>query len=172
MAKSARMYQRRFGVGLVDDEVIQVKLSRFLNAYEPDILVNQANTATHIIYAQANDLRELRKKIWSTISNTWKWPQPWRPSSSTKEKMSALRNYRSRDNMPIWVGISLVFSCCRYPLVWFRVNEIRHLGVLAFYSHHCSDWVGLCHDGNNPWLFWKPFFGDGERYSDALSAGS
>jgi putative membrane protein len=61
MAKTAKRYQRRFGVGLVDDEVTQVELSRFLPKGEYDELINRTNTATQIINAQSKELKELRR---------------------------------------------------------------------------------------------------------------
>lgn len=62
MTRSAKRYQRLFGVGLVDDEVTQVELTKFLPTKEYKELIQQANTATHIINAQANDLKDLRKR--------------------------------------------------------------------------------------------------------------
>lgn len=60
-ARLARHYQKKFGVGLVDDEVTRTELSKFLPAEEHDRLVANVNTATQIINEQSRDLRELRR---------------------------------------------------------------------------------------------------------------
>lgn len=62
MTRSARFYQRQYGVGLVDDEVTRVELNQFLKPEEHDRLVNAANTATQIINEQSRHLKELREQ--------------------------------------------------------------------------------------------------------------
>jgi len=59
--RTAEMYQKKFGVGLVDDEVTKIELSHFLPHEEHDRLVAYKNTATQIINEQSRDLRELRE---------------------------------------------------------------------------------------------------------------
>ncbi|WP_027391455.1 bestrophin family protein [Aquimarina latercula] len=61
-AKTARMYQKKFGVGLVDDEVTRIELKQFLPKEEHDRLVANVNTATQIINEQSRDLKALRKQ--------------------------------------------------------------------------------------------------------------
>ena len=61
LARAARFYQQKFGVGLVDDEVTKIELKHYLQPSEYDRLVAAVNTATQIINEQARDLRELRK---------------------------------------------------------------------------------------------------------------
>ncbi len=54
-------YQRKkFGVGLVDDEVTRTELKLFLPETEHDRLVSNVNTATQIINEQSRDLTKLR----------------------------------------------------------------------------------------------------------------
>lgn len=60
-ARLARHYQKKYGVGLVDDEVTRTELSSFLPGDEHDRLVAHVNTATQIINEQSRDLRELRR---------------------------------------------------------------------------------------------------------------
>ena len=62
IGRTAEMYQRRFGVGLVDDEVTRTELQQFLPADEHDRLIGNVNTATQIINEQSRDLRDLRAK--------------------------------------------------------------------------------------------------------------
>ncbi|MCB0706992.1 MAG: hypothetical protein KDC34_16870 [Saprospiraceae bacterium] len=60
-ARTAELYQEKFGIGLIDDEVTRRELKQFLPPSEYDQLVASVNTATQIINAQSRDLRELRK---------------------------------------------------------------------------------------------------------------
>lgn len=61
MTWSARRYQKKFGVGLVADEVTEIELTRFLPKDEYDRLVNNVNTATQIINEQNRELTKLRE---------------------------------------------------------------------------------------------------------------
>ena len=61
-AKYAKMYQDKFGVGLVDDEITRTELQHFLPAAEHDRLVGYVNTATQIINEQSRDLVQLRER--------------------------------------------------------------------------------------------------------------
>lgn len=60
--KVARMYQEKFGVGLVADEATKANLECFLPKDEHDRLINYKNTATQIINEQARDIQTLREK--------------------------------------------------------------------------------------------------------------
>ncbi|WP_435578922.1 bestrophin family protein [Gilvibacter sp.] len=62
VAKRARYYQRKFGVGLVDDEYTRTELKHFLPPEEHDRLVANVNTATQIINEQSRDLQKLREQ--------------------------------------------------------------------------------------------------------------
>ncbi|MFK8056314.1 MAG: bestrophin family protein [Saprospiraceae bacterium] len=59
--RTARYYQKKFGVGLVDDEVTRSELSQFLPTNEYDRLVGNVNTASQIINEQSRDLKSLRE---------------------------------------------------------------------------------------------------------------
>lgn len=61
-AKYARIYQRRFGVGLIDDEITKTELKHFLPSIEHDRLIGSVNTATQIINEQSRDLAKLREQ--------------------------------------------------------------------------------------------------------------
>ena len=60
--RTAAYYQKKFGVGMLDDEVTKIELRHFLPDDEHDRLVGNVNTATQIINEQSRDLRELRKE--------------------------------------------------------------------------------------------------------------
>ncbi|MFY0687442.1 MAG: hypothetical protein JXQ90_09765 [Cyclobacteriaceae bacterium] len=62
VGKYARKRQKKFGVGMVDDEVSKTELHRYLPKEEYEHLIGYANTATQIIDHQSQDLKELREK--------------------------------------------------------------------------------------------------------------
>lgn len=62
MGKTARYYQEKFGVGLIDDEVTRSELKHFLPPDEYDRLVANVNTATQIVNEQSRDLKKLREE--------------------------------------------------------------------------------------------------------------
>ena len=62
VAKQARFYQDKYGVGLRGDEVTRTELKLFLPPEEHDRLINHVNTATQIINEQSRDLADLRSK--------------------------------------------------------------------------------------------------------------
>lgn len=61
LARTAEVYQNRFGIGLVDDEVTKIELKQFLPEGEFDRLVGNVNSATQIINEQSRDLAKLRE---------------------------------------------------------------------------------------------------------------
>lgn len=58
---AAKRYQKKFGIGLVADEVTQTELKNFLPNDEHDRLVSNVNTATQIINEQSRDLTKMRE---------------------------------------------------------------------------------------------------------------
>ncbi len=54
--------QKKFGIGLVQDEVTEIELKNFLPADEYDRLIGHVNTATQIINEQNRELTKLRKQ--------------------------------------------------------------------------------------------------------------
>lgn len=60
-ARAARYYQKKFGIGLIDDEITRTELKQFLPEKEHDRLVGHVNTATQIINEQSRDLSQLRE---------------------------------------------------------------------------------------------------------------
>ncbi|WP_394750210.1 bestrophin family protein [Spongiimicrobium salis] len=61
-ARTARKYQKKFGIGLIDDDVTRTELQSFLPKEEYQRLINHANTAAQIINEQSRDLRGLREQ--------------------------------------------------------------------------------------------------------------
>jgi len=62
IARTAKMYQEKFGIGLLDDEITRTELKLFLPESEHDRLVANVNTATQIINEQSRDLTILREQ--------------------------------------------------------------------------------------------------------------
>jgi len=62
VARQAKMYQKKFGIGLVDDEITRTELKNFLPQKEHDRLIANVNTATQIINEQSQDIQQLREK--------------------------------------------------------------------------------------------------------------
>lgn len=62
VGKWASRNQRKFGLGLVDDQIASTELKLFLPENEYDRLINHANTATQIINEQSRDLATLREQ--------------------------------------------------------------------------------------------------------------
>ena len=58
----AKYYQKKFGLGLIKDEVTRIELGKFLPVSEHDRLIVNANTATQIINEQSRDLSRLREQ--------------------------------------------------------------------------------------------------------------
>ena len=62
IGRTAKYYQEKFGIGLIDDDVTRSELKLFLPENEHDRLVGYVNTATQIINEQSRDLRELKQQ--------------------------------------------------------------------------------------------------------------
>lgn len=63
IGRTAKYYQEKFGVGLIDDEVTRTNLSDYLPDDEYDRLVAHTNTATQIINEQSQELQQLRNDM-------------------------------------------------------------------------------------------------------------
>lgn len=61
VGRTAKMYQKKFGIGLIDDEITRTELKLFLPPEEHDRLIAHINTATQIINEQSRDLQQLRE---------------------------------------------------------------------------------------------------------------
>ncbi len=62
IGKEARMFQRNFGVGLVEKEVREIKMSDLLPAEDLELLRTAKNKATQIINLQSEDLKQIRRR--------------------------------------------------------------------------------------------------------------
>lgn len=62
IARTAKMYQDKFGVGLLGDDITRTELKLLLPPEEHDRLIGNVNTATQIINEQSRDLTKLREQ--------------------------------------------------------------------------------------------------------------
>lgn len=61
-AKLAHIYQKRLGIGLVNDQLTETELKYFLPKEEYDRIISYSNPATQIINEQSQELTKLRKE--------------------------------------------------------------------------------------------------------------
>ncbi|MCP4522144.1 MAG: hypothetical protein GY827_10710 [Cytophagales bacterium] len=61
VGRTAKHYQKRYGIGLVADEVTKTELKNFLSYEENENLSKYANSATQILNQQARQLAKLRE---------------------------------------------------------------------------------------------------------------
>jgi putative membrane protein len=62
IARLTRKRQKRFGVGLIDDNITEETLKKYLSEVEYERLILYKNTATQIIDQQSQELKEMRRK--------------------------------------------------------------------------------------------------------------
>lgn len=62
MTRASKKYQKRLGIGLVEEESSRTNLQLFLQKEEYERLIANANTATQIINEQCRDLYQLREQ--------------------------------------------------------------------------------------------------------------
>lgn len=60
--RAAAFYQKKFGLGLLDDDITRSELKTFIPPEEYEELIAYKNTATQIINAQSRELRTLRER--------------------------------------------------------------------------------------------------------------
>jgi putative membrane protein len=61
-ARFAKIYQEKYGVGQIDDEITKAGLQQFLDPKEHEALKLKSNTATQLINEQSRELTQLREK--------------------------------------------------------------------------------------------------------------
>lgn len=59
--RTAELYQQKFGIGLIDDDITRTELNQFIPEAEYNRLIAYHNTATQIINEQSRDLQSLRE---------------------------------------------------------------------------------------------------------------
>ena len=121
MARTAKFYQEKFGIGLVADEVTEAELKNFLPPEEYDRLISNVNTATQIINEQSRDLKKLRElgliDDFSTYGN----------GEAVIRFLCASGQMRTHQEVPVTKAVCQyeplflsVFFCSYFPLAWFQ----------------------------------------------------
>ena len=148
IGKTAKLYQKKFGIGLIDDEVTRTELYNYLPKEEHDRLINHVNTATQIINEQSRDLRSLREKgliedfrhmeLASLLKNFY----TLQGKNERIKKFPLPRQYANMSRY--FVGIFIFF------LPFSMIPELMDMGTLGLWlsiSDYGPSWLGLYNDG-------------------------
>lgn len=114
VARTAKYYQKKFGVGLVDDEVTRTELKLFLPEKEHDRLIGHANTATQIINEQSRDLKALREAHFiddfrhMEMGNVLKSFYTLQGKNERIKKFPLPRNYANISRIFVWIFVFLL----------------------------------------------------------------
>lgn len=114
VARTAKYYQKKFGVGLVDDEVTRTELKLFLPEKEYDRLIGYANTATQIINEQSRDLSKLREQDFiddfrhMEMENVLKSFYTLQGKNERIKKFPLPRNYANMSQVFVWIFVFLL----------------------------------------------------------------
>lgn len=131
VAKRAKYYQKKFGVGLVDDEYTRTELKNFLPQEEHDRLIANVNTATQIINEQSRDLRKLREQgliedfRHMEMANILKSFYTLQGKNERIKKFPLPRQYANMSRIFVWIFIFL--------LPFSMVPELLKLGEAGFW---------------------------------------
>ncbi len=131
IGRTAKYYQEKFGIGLIDDEVTRSELKNFLPANEHDRLIGYVNTATQIINEQSRDLAELRQRgliedfRHMELANMLKSFYTLQGKNERIKKFPLPRQYANMSRY--FVAIFIFF------LPFSMVPELMKLGTTGFY---------------------------------------
>jgi len=112
--KRAEYYQKKFGVGLVDDEYSRTELKNFLPKDEHDRLITNVNTATQIINEQSRDLKKLREQGFiedfrhMEMANLLKSFFSLQGKNERIKKFPLPRQYANMSRIFVWIFIFLL----------------------------------------------------------------
>ena len=129
-ARTARYYQEKFGIGLLDDEITRTELKQFLPESEHDRLIGYVNTATQIINEQSRDLRQLREQSLiddfrhMEMENLLKSFYTLQGKNERIKKFPLPRQYANMSRY--FVGIFIMF------LPFSMIPELMKMGNLGF----------------------------------------
>lgn len=126
-----RFYQKKFGIGLIDDEVTRIELKDMLPADEYYRLIGHVNTATQIINEQSRDLQQLRAE---NVIDDFRHMQlmqvlyhfyEHQGKCERIKKFPLPRQYANISNIFIWIFLML--------LPFSMIPELMHTGELGFW---------------------------------------
>lgn len=130
VAKRAKYYQKKFGIGLLDDEYTRTELTQFLPKDELERLINNVNTATQIINEQSRDLLELRQQNLiddfrhMEMGNILKSFYTLQGKNERIKKFPLPRQYANMSRYFVWIFIAL--------LPFSMIPELIKLGNWGF----------------------------------------
>lgn len=131
VARAARFYQQKFGIGLLDDQTTRTELKQFLSPEEHDRLIAYVNTATQIVNAQSRELSKLREKLiiddfrHMSMENVLRSFYDLQGKNERIKKFPFPRQYASMSQLFTWIFI-LLFPFSMIP-------ELMALGNLGFW---------------------------------------
>lgn len=129
--KRAEYYQKKFGVGLVDDEHTRIELKNFLPKAEHDRLIANVNTATQIINEQSRDLKKLREEGFiedfrhMEMANLLKSFYTLQGKNERIKKFPLPRQYANMSRIFVWIFIFL--------LPFSMIPELMKIGDLGLW---------------------------------------
>lgn len=112
--KRAEYYQKKFGIGLVDDEYTRTELKNFLPKDEHDRLIANVNTATQIINEQSRELKKLRQQGFiedfrhMKMANLLKNFYTLQGKNERIKKFPLPRQYATMSRIFVWIFIFLL----------------------------------------------------------------
>lgn len=114
VAKRAKHFQEKFGIGLLGDEHTRIELKHFLPENELERLINHANTATQIINEQSRDLQDLRERgliddfRHMEMGNLLKSFYTLQGKNERIKKFPLPRQYANMSRYFVWIFIALL----------------------------------------------------------------
>lgn len=112
--RKAKKDQRKYGIGLVANEIERTDIKLFLNQEEHDRLIKSANTATQIINEQSKDLQKLRELgliddfRHMEMSNVLKGFYTLQGKNERIKKFPLPRQYANMSRYFVWIFILLL----------------------------------------------------------------
>lgn len=131
IAKRAKYFQKKFGIGLVDDEYTRTELKNFLPQDEYNRLIANVNTATQIINEQSRDLKQLREESLiddfrhMEMGNVLKTFYTLQGKNERIKKFPLPRQYANMSRIFVWIFIFL--------LPFSMIPELMKLGETGFW---------------------------------------
>ncbi|MEM8735588.1 MAG: bestrophin family ion channel, partial [Planctomycetota bacterium] len=173
VGRTASKYQKQFGTGLIDDEITKNELHQFLAVEEFERLIQSQNTATQIIDAQANDLKELRQRDLVDDFRHIELQELLQELYVHQGKCERIKNfplprqYANTGSIFVYLFLTLLpfgmvseFAKLGEHGAWLSIPFTALVGWVFSVMESVGDYSGR--------LLRKPISGDGERHSYVL----
>jgi ion channel-forming bestrophin family protein len=129
---TAKHYVRKYGIGMIEDEISRKKLQLFLPSDEYQRLINYRNTATQIINEQSRDLKILKEQglidnfRHIELSRSLKQFYNLQGKNERIKKFPLPRQYANMSRIFVWIFIGL--------LPFSMVPELIKIGYMAVWA--------------------------------------